>query len=542
MDELVTNIPAGLDTVFTDYRQYKKRLDLEIKDNAEGFVRIGYLLKIARDTDILAESNYKTLAEFALAEYGLTKDIVSRYIAVNDRYSQNGYSDQLADRYKGYGIAKLAEMLTLSDEIIAEIGPSLTRREIQEIKKEIAEEEKITPIEAAIEAASPEVVKDDKEYSYTQRIWKNYLHENRDVYKDIACEYYNTNFASNVQEAEAQGKLIDRIAPNGTAILFSRIPGVGKIMISVDGEKVDEEITYTNTRTNEKEKASLTDAVIDIADVFGGLTPENWLRVFGEPFEKPAEEKPAPEPAREPKPSPALEPVKTDKENPVPKPDKFKQSTPTEVPENEDAANRQQDDGQEAAVRKDYETPVIEEENEKVAPVQQPDEEAGMNPPVDTKLREYNTRPLNSLTDVKNGDRLVNINTGETADVLGYCIGDIKAATDHGVILVSAPNSIGWMILEENEKENTPAPLENQEDENRQQDTAEPVDTDKMEKAIIDAKMEFEDVYGYAYDDGFTIDGLQSMYSSVSTLKNKIDELLRYHLMHNEEENEDDGI
>ena len=527
MEELVTNIPAGLSEIFDDYRQYKKRLDLEIKDNAEGFVRIGYLLKIARDTDILAESNYKTLADFALAEYGLTKDIVSRYIAVNDRYSQNGYSDQLADRYKGYGIAKLAEMLTLSDEIIAEIGPSLTRREIQEIKKEIAEEEKITPIEVAIEAASPEVVKDEHEYSYTERIWKEFFHENRELYKKLgkSPEFMAafTEIRTEEIDKKAAMALADIIAPNGDAVLWSRIPGVGKIMISIHTD--DETIVYTNTRTNEKTKVSISDAEGDIHEVFGECTAVDWGLVFYEPFEKPVEEKPAPEPEKKKKES-------------SPAPVKATES----VHSNNDAANRQQDDGQEAAVRKDYETPVIEEENEAVAPVQQPDEEVGMNPPEDTKLREYNTRPLNSLTDVKNGDRLVNINTGETADVLGYCIGDIKAATDHGVILVSAPNSIGWMILEENEEENTPAPLENQEDENRQQDTAEPVDTGKMEKAIIDAKMEFEDVYGYAYDDGFTIDGLQSMYSSVATLKNKIDELLRYHLMHNEEEDEDDGI
>ena len=127
---------------------------------------------MARDTNILAESGYKNVAEFAQAEYGLTKDIVSRYIAINDKYAINGYSDKLQTQFEGFGVAKLQDMLTLPDSIIEEIEPTLTRREIAEIKKQVAAEEKITPIEAAIEAASPEVQAEEKELTLTQRVWK----------------------------------------------------------------------------------------------------------------------------------------------------------------------------------------------------------------------------------------------------------------------------------------------------------------------------------------------------------------------------------
>ena len=88
----------------TDYQTFKETLGAELRASAEGFVRIGYLLKQARDTDILYESGYKNLTEFAQAEYGLTKDIVSRYIAINDKYSENGYSDQLKDEFRGFGV------------------------------------------------------------------------------------------------------------------------------------------------------------------------------------------------------------------------------------------------------------------------------------------------------------------------------------------------------------------------------------------------------------------------------------------------------
>ena len=89
-----------------NYREFKFAMDVEVKEAAAGFVRIGYFLKVARDTDVLANSGYKNVAEFAEKEYGLTKDIVSRYIAINDKYSEGGYSDRLQQRYMTFGVAR----------------------------------------------------------------------------------------------------------------------------------------------------------------------------------------------------------------------------------------------------------------------------------------------------------------------------------------------------------------------------------------------------------------------------------------------------
>ena len=102
---------------YKTYTEYKDALDQEIHKQAEGFVRIGYLLKLARDTNILFESGYKGLYEFAAAEYHLDKSQVSRYMHINDRFSEDGYSDKLLPQFQGFGIAKLAIMLTLPDTI-----------------------------------------------------------------------------------------------------------------------------------------------------------------------------------------------------------------------------------------------------------------------------------------------------------------------------------------------------------------------------------------------------------------------------------------
>ena len=139
------------------YREYKAELDNELQKTAEGFVRIGYLLKVARDTNVLAESGYKTVAEFAQAEYSLDKTQVSRFISINDKFAENGYSDRLQAKYQGFGYAKLTLMLQLPDAVNEALTPSYSKAEIQSIKEEVDEEKKVSDIEVCLEASqSPE--------------------------------------------------------------------------------------------------------------------------------------------------------------------------------------------------------------------------------------------------------------------------------------------------------------------------------------------------------------------------------------------------
>ena len=72
------------------YKEFKAATDREVLNQAEGFVRLGYLLRKARDTEILRDSGYPTVVAFAEGEYGLTETYVSRYIAINKHYFQVG--------------------------------------------------------------------------------------------------------------------------------------------------------------------------------------------------------------------------------------------------------------------------------------------------------------------------------------------------------------------------------------------------------------------------------------------------------------------
>lgn len=258
------------------YRDFKESLDREFKQAAEGFVRIGYLLKIARDTEILHESGYQTVAEFAQAEYGLTKDIVSRYIAINDRYSEGGYSEHLQERFRSYGVAKLAEMLTLPDAVIDSMSPELTKNEIREVKKEIKEEEKISDIEVILE----EKEGDTDLLSFIRQ----YIHDNKESFIGLGP-------VINGESTNPIEVILDVLAPSGVAMKTVRVRGVGKLMLSIRGKEMPLELI--NVRTNEKKTYTWEECIRTMQELYNGKTGKKaWEAFYGEPFE---EEKPTPE-------------------------------------------------------------------------------------------------------------------------------------------------------------------------------------------------------------------------------------------------------
>lgn len=271
-----------------DYKTYKSALDAAMRQAVENFVRIGYLLRRAVDTDILHESGYKNVVEFAQAEYNIGKDQVSRFIAINKRFSVGGYSDELQERYQKFGLAKLQEMLQLPDSIIAEISPELTRSDIQGIKKELREEEKKTDIEVMLEP------QEAAEYeTLSKRSMYVYFREHTEVYEKmykIGCE--------NLFHKQTAEKILDVIAPTGVMAEYARVNGLGKIMLTVKAE--DNTMTFTNMRNGEKETAELKEILKDFIDIFRPVFSKNakevWQQVYKEEYplketQKPQEKK-----------------------------------------------------------------------------------------------------------------------------------------------------------------------------------------------------------------------------------------------------------
>jgi hypothetical protein len=256
-------------TEIKGFQAFQNAMDHEIREASEGFVRIGYLLKVARDTEILNESGFKSVTEFASSRYGLTPDIVSRYMAINDRFSEGGYSDHLKEQYQPYGVTKLAEMLTLSDEVIEAIPAEATRQEIREIKAEITEEMKRTDLEVILEEPKVELATLAQETMYQ--------------YFDKMPERYSQVFTA-VYQPDAEEALLEALAPTGSGMAMVRVEGKGKMMFSID----EREITITNVRTQLRTQYTPEEMVREIRVLCPiDKTPEQaWFSLYGRPMEQ----------------------------------------------------------------------------------------------------------------------------------------------------------------------------------------------------------------------------------------------------------------
>ena len=285
MDEIVT--AAEELAAFTTYQEYKAAFDAEVSRTELAFVRIGYMLRLAEDTDILKESGYANMEEFAAAEYRIDKSQASRFININKRFSEGGYSGRLQKRFEGYGVAKLGELLALPDEVIESLPPELTRTELQEVKREIREEQKVTDLEVLMEGT------DGQESSLLEKWMDVYFRENPQEFlpiKNMYLEHDQTEGALNV------------LAPSGSAAKMARVQGVGKLMLAVKGK--DNPIILLNVRNNEKEEYSWEDCIRILKGICPyTVTPKQVYEArYQIPFPEPEPPKPMVPPEQDRKP------------------------------------------------------------------------------------------------------------------------------------------------------------------------------------------------------------------------------------------------
>ena len=267
---MIEIIPTGT------FNEWQQALDAEFSKSAESFIRIGYLLKVARDTDILKDTPYTNVIDYAKTRYGLDKTQVSRFIAINERFGSKEDDSTLEDKYKGFGYAKLALMLNMPDEIIEEISPDYSKSEIEDIKKEIDEEKKLSDIEILIEGKDESV----KELNELEQVLHQLFHDNPELFTKIHTSSYET------------GELIDILAPTGEMIYSVRLQGVGRLMLSIKADSG--RITITNVRSMDKTEWNIEDIAEAVINIFNmAVDTEDpakaWTSIYKEEYPKKAE-------------------------------------------------------------------------------------------------------------------------------------------------------------------------------------------------------------------------------------------------------------
>lgn len=312
------------------YISFKKKLDAAMHQAAEAFVQIGYLLRKAKETDVLTSSGYDNVNDFAKGEYGLSPDQVSRYIKINERFSVGGYAPELRDDMKGYGIGKLQIMLTLPDEVVEAIPPETTKQEVSDIQKAVKQEQSITDIEVMLEDPQTQPAYLDRPMEPLEKFYVEFFYEQKQKWARL---YDALNVAL---PDEYDREVANTLCPSGIGVIRARVPGEGMMMLTFRGKQ--NSITLLNVRSGEKTEYAWDELAHPFTEMYMeyiGDKEEAWFNVYNEHFTEQAEE---PERSEEKAQAVAEESERSEEIAPV-------QETPDEVnTESEDVSEERTDE------------------------------------------------------------------------------------------------------------------------------------------------------------------------------------------------------
>lgn len=288
MNEIEVKNQENALLAYASFADYDRALENEIRKEGESFIRIGYLLRLGEDTDIIRESGYASVWEYAEKKFHIDTSQASRYMNVNRRFSEGGYSERIAEQYRGFGIAKLVVMLQIPDEINEELTPEYSKTEIQTIKEEVKEEQKVSDIELLIEGKKEEQKRME---TVLEKTINQLLEDEPDLYKAL---YEARATIDSDPDEEAQitvspdvEEIKSILAPSGEKIYFARIEGKGRVILSL--KESEDRVTVTPVRTPEEKEVYTWQQMADVIGsnfVLGVSVQDSYKTVFHKDFPK----------------------------------------------------------------------------------------------------------------------------------------------------------------------------------------------------------------------------------------------------------------
>lgn len=173
MDPVVNEVDVG-EATLNQPRWYEGHIRLEdaktfIKANittaARSFIAIGFYLKCVRDRELFVEDGFQNVWDFAKEEYGISKSTASRYMSMNDRFSEKGNSPNIREEYRAFGKSQLQEMLYLEDDQLDQVKPGDRVEDIRNLRKSKEVPYIELPGQMEIEVDFPYILPDPPELS-----------------------------------------------------------------------------------------------------------------------------------------------------------------------------------------------------------------------------------------------------------------------------------------------------------------------------------------------------------------------------------------
>lgn len=189
---------CGMENQITlnEWMEWKEDIRRKLQETAGNFVYIGYRLKQIRDSGMLGGCS--DIFEFAQKEYGLGKSTVSRFIAINEKFSEGGNSLELRSEYRAIGSSKLAEMLTLPDAECQLITEKTTVKEIRELKnfdrQQASEEDIVETVYNPLQKCIIDFLSDEKR--------KDALNQTMELLAEDPCEMNQRKAAELINPGE----------------------------------------------------------------------------------------------------------------------------------------------------------------------------------------------------------------------------------------------------------------------------------------------------------------------------------------------------
>ena len=117
------------------YEDAKDLIKESLANTVSSFVIAGYWLKYIRDKKEYEKEGYSSLWEMAEREFGLKESEASRAMGMNDKYSVDGNSPIMLEKYQRYNKSQLQEMLTMTEEQLEKVTVDMKVQELRQMKK-----------------------------------------------------------------------------------------------------------------------------------------------------------------------------------------------------------------------------------------------------------------------------------------------------------------------------------------------------------------------------------------------------------------------
>ncbi len=117
----------------------------EVRNAKMAFISLGFFLRVAKEQETWRKQGYESIWEYAEREFHISRSTASRYMEINRRFSKEGCSAILDERYQDYNVGQLQEMLTLPD--MQKVTPDMTVKEIRALKPKKAKKEEVPETE-----------------------------------------------------------------------------------------------------------------------------------------------------------------------------------------------------------------------------------------------------------------------------------------------------------------------------------------------------------------------------------------------------------